>query len=127
MCNRTAVNRTTIDTSKDLDLIMPLHNLLEHSSSFVDTTNSLWFCFKGKKTSFNATIENTYNFNPFRYKANILGNTVCENKILKNATIVVLLKYLSSFWRSLEMLLINFKTKAPGIFLNQTFLELTDY
>ena len=31
------------------------------------------------------------------------------NRILKNATIAVPLKYLSNFWRSLEMLLINCK------------------
>ena len=100
---------------------MPLYNLLEYSSSFLDTANSLWFCFKDKKSSFNASIENTDNFNPFRYKTNILGDTVSQNKILKNATIVGPLKYLSKFWRSLEMPLINCKTKTSGIFLNQTF------
>ena len=37
------------------------------------------------------------------------GNTNAEgaNRILKNATIAVSLKYFSNFWRSLEMPLIN--------------------
>ena len=33
------------------------------------------------------------------------------NRILKNATFAVPLKYLSNFWRSLEMLLINCKVE----------------
>ena len=51
----------------------------------------------------------------FKYKTKLLGNTVANsapnqsNGILKNATILVPLKYLSNFWRSLEMPLINCK------------------
>ena len=46
----------------------------------------------------------------FKYKANIIGNT--ENNGIKNGVkIAVPLKYLSNFWRSLEMLLINCKVE----------------
>ena len=36
------------------------------------------------------------------YKANLLESTKAEgvNRMLKNATIAVLLKYLSNFWRN---------------------------
>ena len=53
--------------------------------------------------------ENNDNFKSFKYKAKLLGNRVADgaNEILKNAAIAVPLKYLSSFWRSLEMQLIN--------------------
>ena len=49
----------------------------------------------------------------FKYKAKLLGNTEADgaNGILKNATILVPLKSLSIFWRSLEMSLINCKVE----------------
>ena len=48
-----------------------------------------------------------------KYKAKLLENAVADgnNSILKNATIAVPLKYLSNFWQSLEMPLINWKVK----------------
>ena len=57
------------------------------------------------------------NFESFEFKASLLGNTVAQpnphqtNGVLKNATIAVPLKYLSNFWRSLEMPLINCKVE----------------
>ena len=64
---------------------------------------------KVEVTNFNANIPNNNNFNFFQYKAKLSGNTEGDrvNKILKNATIDAPLKYISNFWRSLEILLIN--------------------
>ena len=51
------------------------------------------------------------------YKAKLLGNTVAQpasnaaNGILKNVAIAVPLRYLSYFWKSLEMPLNNFKVE----------------
>ena len=47
----------------------------------------------------------------FKYKSNLLGNANVENNnaVWKNAKIIVPLKYISSFFRSLEMPLINTK------------------
>ena len=51
---------------------------------------------------------NDNNAPSFKYKANLIGNT--ENNGTKNGVkIAVPLKYLSNFWRSLEMPLINWK------------------
>ena len=51
---------------------------------------------------------NDNNAPSFKYKANLFGNT--ENNGRKNGVkIAVPLKYLSNFWRSLEMPLINCK------------------
>ena len=48
------------------------------------------------------------NASSFKYKANLIGNT--ENNGTKNGVkIAIPLKYLSNFWRSLEMPLINCK------------------
>ena len=45
------------------------------------------------------------------HKAKLLENTEADGDsgILKNATMAAQLNYLSNFWRSLEMLLINCK------------------
>ena len=48
----------------------------------------------------------------FKYKVNLLGNPVIDNNVARlNVKIVVPLKYLSNFFRSLEMPLINCKVK----------------
>ena len=53
------------------------------------------------------------NSQSFKYKAALVGKTVDAvggtNSSVKDAKIVVPLKYLSNFWRSLEMPLINCK------------------
>ena len=70
-----------------------------------------------KLSNFNNNIENTDNFKSFKHHAKLLGNTEAElassnaDEILKNAKIVVPLKYLSNFWGSLEMPLINWKVE----------------
>ena len=51
-----------------------------------------------------------FNSQSFKYKAVLVGKTtdyVNPNSFVKNTKIVVPLKYLSNFWRSLEMPLIN--------------------
>ena len=56
------------------------------------------------------TIDNSQSF---KYKAALLGKTANAaggtNSSIKDAKIVVPIKYLSSFWRSLEMPLTNSK------------------
>ena len=46
----------------------------------------------------------------FKYKASIIGNTE-TNGTKKGVKLAVALKYLSNFWRSLEMSLINCKVE----------------
>ena len=62
---------------------------------------------------FNNDIVNTNSFKSFMYIAKLLRNTEADgvNEILRNATTVVSSKYLSKFWRSLDMGLINCKIK----------------
>ena len=94
-----------------------MYNLTEYSSNYSETAGSLWSYSKDEATNFNKDIVNDNNFKSFKYKAKLLGNTAAQpspntaNRILKNAKIVVPLKYLSNFWRSLDMLLINCKVE----------------
>ena len=56
------IDGTTIDDAEDLDLVMPIYNIIEYSSNYSKTTGSLWFYCKDKATNFNADIANTNNF-----------------------------------------------------------------
>ena len=40
------IDGTTIDDAKDLDLVMPMYNLIEYSSKYSKITGSLWFYSK---------------------------------------------------------------------------------
>ena len=98
-----------IDDAEDLDLVMPMHNLLAYSSNCFETTGSLWFYSKDEATDFNHDITDTNDFKSFKYKAKLFAETEADgaNGILKNTATSLPLKYLSNFWRSLEMLLIR--------------------
>ena len=58
----------------------------------------------------NANVTNDDNAPSFKYKANPIANTNADGT-KKGVKIAVPLKYLSNFWRSLEMALINCKVE----------------
>ena len=109
----TKIDGTTIYDAENLYLVMPIYNLIEYSSNYSKKTVSLWFY----SNNFNINFANTNNFKYFKHKAKLLENTVAHtaanaaNGMLRNATIAVTLKYLSNFWRSREMPLINYKVE----------------
>ena len=41
-CCISKINNTLIDNAEDLDMVMPMHNLLENSKNYGKTTGSLW-------------------------------------------------------------------------------------
>ena len=88
---------------------MPMYNLIEYSDNYSDTSGTLWQ-FKRDEINNNAPVTNNNNAPSFKYKKSIIGDT--ENNGRKNGVkIAVPLKYLSNFWRSLEMPLINCKVE----------------
>ena len=95
--------------NEDLDIFMLMYNLLEHSKNYSITSGRLWNYYRDDvndaanyKVKNCKTITNKF----FEYKTKIIGSTPNKNNKL-NAKLVVPLKYLSNFWRSLEFLLIN--------------------
>ena len=36
------INNTQIDNAKDIDIVMPMYNLIEYSDNYAKTTGSLW-------------------------------------------------------------------------------------
>ena len=90
---------------------MPMYNLLECSKNYRKATGSLWNYYRDKPNSgrdANNITHSILNLESFDYKANFMENGVAHNNLTKNnVKIVVPLKYLSSFWRSLNIPLIN--------------------
>ena len=106
---RTEINDTFVDYADFINIAMPMYNLIEYSDNYSDTSGSLWG-FKRDEIVNNADVTNDDNAPSFKYKANLIGNT--EDNGRKNGVkIAVPLKYLSNFWRSLEMPLINCKVE----------------
>ena len=85
--------------------------------NYYDKKGSLWFYSKDEVTSFINDIVNTNSFKCFKYKSILLGKIAAQlnpneaNGILRNASIAVPLKYVSNFWRSLEIRLIKYKVE----------------
>ena len=79
---------------------MQLYNLLEYSDNYVKTSGSLWQYYRDE------TNDNLAYSESFKPKIKIAGKTP-NNGNEKDVEIMVPLKYLSNFWRTLEMLLIN--------------------
>ena len=101
-----------VDEANHIYIAMPMYNLIEYSDNYLDTSGSFWQFKRDEVPANNAdlTIDNSQSF---KYKAALLGKTANAvnntNSSVKDAKIVVPLKYLSNFWRSLEMPLINCK------------------
>ena len=103
-------NNTQVDNAKDIDIVMPMYNLIEYSDNYAKTSGSLWqYCLDVHALNNNAIVDFADdNLNDsFNFKAKITGRT--GNSGTKNVEIMVPLKYLSNFWRTLEMPLINCK------------------
>ena len=103
------INNTQVDNAKDIDIVMPMYNLIEYSDNYAQTTGRLWqYCKDMPARNANNEIiifseDNTTD--SFKFKAKITGQT--GNDGTKDVGKMVPLKYLSNFWRTLEMPLIN--------------------
>ena len=66
------------------------------------TTGSLWNYYRDQPSDLLST-----NSESFKYKTSIVGKTPHNNDSLINVEVVIPLKYLSNFWRNLDIPLIN--------------------
>ena len=78
---------------------MPIHNLIEYTDNYSDTSGSLWQ-FKRDEIIKNINLTNN-NSSSFTYKSNLIGNTDADgaNRKKEGVKIAVPLKYLSNFLR----------------------------
>ena len=125
------VNNTLIDNAEDLDVVMPMYNLIEYRKKYRKTTASLWDYYREELTEdtndINFLNKNLINSESFKYKTSITGSTYNVDARITNkegnqvnnpahdanksgkkeVEIAVPLKYLSNFWRTLDMPLVN--------------------
>ena len=94
------INNTDIDTDQDIDIIMPIYNLNECSDNYSKTSGRFWQYYKDDPN------DNITQSESFKSKIKITGKTSAAGNT-KDVDIIVPLKYLSNFWRTLEMSLIN--------------------
>ena len=107
------INDDHIDTAENLDITMPMYNLIEYSDNYQDSSATLYQYKRDEPPEANAIKDlTTDTSSSFKYKVELLGNPVLDGNIAKRSVkFVVPLKYLSNFFRSLEMPLINCKIK----------------
>ena len=79
---------------------MPMYNLIGYSDNYSKTSGSLYQYYKDDPN------DNIADSESFKYKEKITGKTP-DDRNTKNVEIIVLLKYLSNFWRTLDIPLIN--------------------
>ena len=101
------INNTQVDNAKDIDIVMPMYNLIEYSDNYSKTSGSLWqYCKDIPAVNNNGDIvdfNGTNATDSFNFKTGQTNN----NGRIDNVEIMVPLKSLSNFWRALEMRLIN--------------------
>ena len=110
------INNTQTDNTENIDIVMPMYNLIEYSNNYSKTSGSLWqYCKDIPAVNNDGNIVNFNGANAtdsFNFKTKITGQTAANNNNGNIAgrvdvEIMVPLKYLSNFWRTLEMSLIN--------------------
>ena len=105
------INNTEIDNAQYIDIVMPTYNLIEYSGNYSKTSGSLWqYCKEIPAVNNNDEVVDFNGANAtdsFNFKTKIIGRTNDDGII--NTEIMAPLKYLSNFWRTLEMPLINYE------------------
>ena len=94
------INNTQIDNTQDIDIVMSMYNLIEYSNNYAKTSGSLWRYFRDEP---DGDLDDS---ELFKSKIKIKGKTPNDDNV-KDVEIMASLKYLSNFWRTLEMPLIN--------------------
>ena len=125
------INGVLIENAEDLDIVMPMYNLLEYSKNYSKTSDSLWNYYRDELTDEindnNSPNKNVINSKSFKYKTSITGSTynsprkitdedgnpannpnyVANKRGTKEVEIALPLKYLGNFWRTLDIPLVN--------------------
>ena len=116
----TRINGELIEDADDVDIVIPMYNLLEYSKNYRKTIGSSYNYYRDELTNDdndNFANINIVNSEAFKYKNKITGNTynvdagVQGYHVNKNGTqeveLDIPLKYLGNFWRALNIPLIS--------------------
>ena len=110
----THINDEHAETDENLDIIMPMYNLLEYSDNYPDSSGSLYQFKRDESPTNDGNLLNVAldSSTSFKYKASLLGkagDSDGNNRLLKKYKISCSTKIFIKFFRSLEMPLINCK------------------
>ena len=89
-----------MDSAKDINMLIPMYNLIGLNDYYLKTFGSLWQYYKDEPNN------NLADYESFKSKIEITGNTSADGN-RKGVEVMVPLKYLSKFWRTPGMPLIN--------------------
>ena len=128
----TRINGELIEDADDLDIVMPMYNLLEYSKNYRRTIGSLYNYYRDELNddadNNNFANNNVVSSNTFNYKNKIIGYTYnvdstivpaaggarvanpdydTNNSGKKRIELAIPLKYLGNFWRALNIPLIS--------------------
>ena len=124
----TRINNELIEDADDLDIVMPMYNLLDYSKTIGSLYNYYRDELNDDANLNNFANNNVVNSKSFQYKNKIIGNTYnvdstivpvaggarvanpnydANNSGEKNVELAIPLKYLGNFWRALDIPLIN--------------------
>ena len=99
------INDEHVEKAEDLDIVMPMYNLWEYSDNYQNSTGSLYQFKRDEPPDNNANVVN--DTTSLVYKSNLIKGS--DNNNVNNVKLVVPLNYVSNFFRSLEMPLVNYK------------------
>ena len=99
------INDEYVEKAEDLDIVMPMYNLLEYSDNYQNLAGNLCQFKRDEPPNNNANVVN--DTTSLVYESKLIKGT--DNNNVNNAKLVVPLKYVSKFSRSLEMPSVNCK------------------
>ena len=105
----TRINGELIEDADDLDIVMPMYNLLQYSKNYRKTIGSLYNYYRDELS--HDADDNQFNnikivnSNTFKYKNKTIDNK--NNQGTKDIELAIPLKYLGNFWRALNIPLIS--------------------
>ena len=101
------INNTQTDNAKDIDVVIPMYNLIKYSDNYSETSGSLWQYCRSELVLNNDDTTTSFSNNSvlFKFKQKRKGSTGDDDT--KNIEITVPLKHLSNFLTTLEMPLIK--------------------
>ena len=125
------INGAFIENAENLDIVMPMYNLLNYSKNDSKTSGSLWNYYRDELTDEanenNGPNKNVINSKSFKYKTSITGSTynaprkitdedgnlvndpnyVADKRGTKEVEMAVPLEHLGNIWNSLIIPLVN--------------------
>ena len=103
---------------------MPMYNLIEYSDNYSDSSGNLWG-LKRDEIANNSNVTNDDDALSFKCIANLIANTYADGT-KEGVKIAAPVKYLSNFWRSLEIPLINCKVEFSLKWIENCVLTIAE-